>query len=86
MPTVTVRQYFYVWAQKLTTGGVSLIRMPRQKWLLFNQWAGSDSEDTLIYFLIPLYNMNKYYSVALWHCLRDKTLVILMVMKGKAVG
>jgi predicted cupin superfamily sugar epimerase len=52
----------------------------------FNQWAGSDSEDTLIYFLIPLYNMNKWYSVALWHWSRDKTLIILMVMKGKAVG
>jgi len=26
---------FLVWAQKLTTGGVSLIRMPRQKWHFF---------------------------------------------------
>jgi len=29
MSPVTMKQYFYVWAQKLTTGGVCLIRMPR---------------------------------------------------------
>ena len=83
---MTVKQYFCVWAQKLTTGGVSLIRMPRQKWNFFCQRAGSDSEDMLISFLIPLCNVNKGYSVALWGWSKDKTLVIRMVMKGKAVG
>jgi hypothetical protein len=84
MSPVTMKQYFYAWVQKLTTGGVCLIRMPRQKWH-FYQRSGSDNEDMLKYFLIPLYNMNKHYSLALWHWSREKT-VILMVMKGKAVG
>jgi hypothetical protein len=54
--------------------------------IFFYQQAGSDSEDMLICFLIPSYNMNKCYSVALWHWLRDKILFFIMVMKGKAVG
>jgi hypothetical protein len=30
---------------------------------IFYQQAGADSKDMFIYFLIPLYNMNKCYSL-----------------------
>jgi hypothetical protein len=48
--------------------------------------VGWFNEDILICVLVPLYDVNKCYSVALGSWLREKTSVFVVIMKGKAVG